>query len=637
MPRGESNAPAPSVLCSPSRNGAPARQTPGASATPYSQLRPGSAAPRPAGADHYLFADSPHSLGEHQGSLLIGSLGSAVGTTLHPAQIEAATMLVQSEGTATPAPALLARSQLSYSAVDRITPHPPPVAARCDPVTLLRQDVVATVCSAPSSPELAAQSGTLGASTNSFGHTGRESAATGGGARSRRGSRGGSTDAVAVAMDRFLDNIKAGPSARFGHVACTVVTRAGRRLFVHGGRNDDAYLSDAWLYDPRTGAWSEIKRPPPSTFQPWPSGRSAHTATALPNGKVLVYGGAISHEHTTTETWEFDVAAGTWELVDEGEPCTLQRVGDTRPSPHASAVAPVAALAADAQFQVHVHPEATEEPVAVPVATPSLVRAQDDPAGGVWRPMNRKGHTCVAMRGSVYMYGGATQDCIPDPNVWRWDVESREWHVCFSANHPPRARRFHIAEAIDERRFVIASGQAVREVPPGVAATSVTVGAECLADVWIFDTLTHLWTAVATTGDVPRPRMCATSLLRGHVLALFDGADLEAVLVDSRHQLDLVTGRWSKVPAAAVPQPHPTNRGTSTLVGNSVVLVGGHTGTDFSRGVTQVRVAPPTLRRLAARWLLTYHPGLLDVVGSCATSEEDRSSDPSENANFVAT
>ena len=90
---------------------------------------------------------------------------------------------------------------------------------------------------------------------------------------------------------------------RYSHTA-TLLTDG--RVLVAGGYNG-SYLATTEIYDPFTG-----------TFAAGPNmttNRSSHTATLLPNGKVLVVGGSLQSGffQTTLGTTElFDPLSGTW-------------------------------------------------------------------------------------------------------------------------------------------------------------------------------------------------------------------------------------------------------------------------------------------------------------------------------------
>ena len=55
------------------------------------------------------------------------------------------------------------------------------------------------------------------------------------------------------------------------------------KVLVAGGYNNGSYLASAELYDPASGTWTATGSLNTARFE--------HTATLLPNGKVLVAGG----------------------------------------------------------------------------------------------------------------------------------------------------------------------------------------------------------------------------------------------------------------------------------------------------------------------------------------------------------
>ena len=82
------------------------------------------------------------------------------------------------------------------------------------------------------------------------------------------------------------------------------------RVLVVGGRDYDStsydeYLASAELYDPGTGTWA--------TTGSLGTARAGHTATLLPNGKVLVAGGVSNYQIGITSSAElYDPATETW-------------------------------------------------------------------------------------------------------------------------------------------------------------------------------------------------------------------------------------------------------------------------------------------------------------------------------------
>ena len=80
------------------------------------------------------------------------------------------------------------------------------------------------------------------------------------------------------------------------------------KILVVGGMDDSSRarlrLSSAELYDPATGTWSATGS--------LANARYAHTATLLPNGKLLVVGGIGDNSGTPSSAELYDPATGTW-------------------------------------------------------------------------------------------------------------------------------------------------------------------------------------------------------------------------------------------------------------------------------------------------------------------------------------
>ena len=103
------------------------------------------------------------------------------------------------------------------------------------------------------------------------------------------------------------------PAARFGHEAAW--DAVNDRLVVTLGQLGDDFFSDAWAFDPSTGAWTEI-----ASAGSGPSDRygacSAHDAAT--NSLIISHGFTIFGRFD--DTWALDLATGAWtEVSPDGD------------------------------------------------------------------------------------------------------------------------------------------------------------------------------------------------------------------------------------------------------------------------------------------------------------------------------
>lgn len=76
------------------------------------------------------------------------------------------------------------------------------------------------------------------------------------------------------------------------------------RVLVAGGFSTGGLTNTAWIYDPAANVWLATA--------PMASVRAGHTATLLPNGRVLVVGGQDGTTSETAAVEMFDPVTGTW-------------------------------------------------------------------------------------------------------------------------------------------------------------------------------------------------------------------------------------------------------------------------------------------------------------------------------------
>jgi hypothetical protein len=307
-------------------------------------------------------------------------------------------------------------------------------------------------------------------------------------------------------------------SARAEHTATLL---PNGKVLVAGGvadGNEAVALASAELYDPSTGSWTATG----SMVTP----RARHTATLLKNGKVLVAGGYCpGTTKGCPSVLDPDGAIATAELYDPatGKWTATGSMKTTRFRHTASLLADGKVLVAGAE---HGMPDAI------------LAAAEVyDPGTGKWTPTTdmitaRTQQFAVLLKdGTVLMVGGigpvsaTAHDVLASAELY--DAHSGTWKATGSLN-TARAQPATI-EVLRDGRVLIAGGDGP--------------GDPMLASAELYDPTTRTWAATKSM-NVPRVESAATLLKDGRVFVVGGFSAEGAPLLGSAEVFDSPTATW---------------------------------------------------------------------------------------------
>jgi WD40 repeat protein len=271
-------------------------------------------------------------------------------------------------------------------------------------------------------------------------------------------------------------------SARDAHTATRLLDG---RVLVTGGQGDTGSsigtLKSTELYDPEAGVWT-----PAADLT---TARIGHTATLLPNGEVLVIGGAEIFTGASKSTEIYNPATGMWRLVGElgtaraGHTATLLPDGRVlvaggtdfascelyNPSTGTSTATGSFAIAQRINFTATLLPNGKVLAVGGAGADVFLDAAElYDPATGKWtltgnlRRQRARPTATLLSNGKVLVVGGepnfpSTGGAPPPPETVAeiYDPATGGWTA---GGNPATARQFHTATLLANGKVVVAGG-----------------------------------------------------------------------------------------------------------------------------------------------------------------------------------
>ena len=308
----------------------------------------------------------------------------------------------------------------------------------------------------------------------------------------------------------------------------TTLLQNGKILVVGGLSNaiPTQYASTTELYDPATGTWTA-------------SGslniaRAYHTATLLPNGKVLVAGGLNKNDGFLSSTELYDPASGTW---------TTNGMMTTARSSH------TATLLSNGKVLLAGGINGNN----IPLAQTELY----DPATGTCTAINNpmttahNYHTATMLpNGKVLITGGQDNSRYPSKITELYDPNNETWTATGSLNIE---RWNHTTTLLPNGKVLVAGGQGF--IAPSLSSTE------------LYDPASGKWTR---SGDMTTTRMfhTATLLPNGKVLVV---AGVGNMFLSSAELYDPASEVWTAT--SYLTYARISHR--ATILPNGKVLVAG--------------------------------------------------------------
>ncbi|KAF1801005.1 hypothetical protein FB192DRAFT_1328584 [Mucor lusitanicus] len=177
-------------------------------------------------------------------------------------------------------------------------------------------------------------------------------------------------------------------------------------------------------------------------------------------------------------------------------------------------------------------------------------------------PSERAGHsTCVSDDGIMYIFGGHFQRKYLNDlcafNVKEYPAKA-EWEFIRFENQGPTPRSGHISVIYDNKLYIFG----------GINASHL------YNDIWYFDLATHVWHQISAVGYIPAPREGCAAALVDDTIYIFGGRGLNGCGLGDLCAFRIKSQRWYMFQSMGAP-PSPRYGLSMTVIHNKIYVFGG--------------------------------------------------------------
>jgi uncharacterized delta-60 repeat protein len=307
------------------------------------------------------------------------------------------------------------------------------------------------------------------------------------------------------------------------------------KVLAAGGCSSTGSLASAELFDPTSETWTATN----SLNSP----RFSHTATLLPNGKVLVAGGDSGSDNHLSSAELFDSASGTW---------TPTGSLNTARCEHTATLLPSGLLLIAGGF-----------------GNSGCLSSAElyNPISGTWTTTNtltfaRRSHTATLLpSGQVLVVGGLTTSYVPLSSTEVYDSAIGTWTATGTMD---TARSGSTATLLSNWKVLVVGGR----------NGNVMNNGGYLSTAELFDPTVGTWTATDSL-TASRRGHTATLLMDGRLLVTGGWGGPFGSILSSMELYDPASGLWTATNGPITPR---TGQSATLLPNGNVLIAGGFNG-----------------------------------------------------------